>query len=65
MRLKRSTQSGRKDRGRVEGEGRRRGVDLAWQIGESDQQEIGADSAFILISAGTIGRQRRHAAVES
>ena len=32
---------------------------------EADQQEIGADSAFVLISAGTIGRQRRHAAVES
>jgi hypothetical protein len=30
--------------------------DLAWQISESDQQEIGADSTFVLTTLGTIGK---------
>ena len=45
----------------------REGVALIWR-GRSvslTNKEIGADSTSVLITAGTIGKQRHHAAVES
>ena len=46
---------------------REEGVALIWR-GRSvslTNKEIGADSTFVLTTAGTIGKQRHHAAVES